>query len=174
MEFALRRHHLIEEAKAELDIAYEEVKRAEQEIMACEALCNQKIKALNGGPDGEMRTLTAEKEAQQELFAIDDLYKLQRAAIERFAQITSVFTVVHSVDSMPIAVDLIRQILFRAEDARARRVEIDEAIREFARSLRAYSVEESSFENDSRVRDSWAVIEKLLKEIGRPNKCAPG
>ena len=32
----MRRHHLIEEAKAELDIAHEGVKSAENEIMALE------------------------------------------------------------------------------------------------------------------------------------------
>ena len=32
----IRRHHLIEEAKAELDVAYEGVKQAEHEIMGLE------------------------------------------------------------------------------------------------------------------------------------------
>ncbi len=169
MEFAVRRHHLIEEAKAELDIAYEEVKRAEQEIMKLEALYNEKSKTLNG--DGSaLQALMSEKEQQQDNFEIDELYNLQRTAIERFAQISSVFTIVHSVDCASIAADLIRQILFRAEDARARRVDIDRAIRSFAVNLRAYSVEDSSIENDHKVRESWAGIEALLKEIGRTGK----
>ena len=49
----MRRHHLIEEAKAELDIAYEEVKRAELGIMALEFEYNQKI--------GEIKSRTAKR-----------------------------------------------------------------------------------------------------------------
>lgn len=63
MEFGVRRHHLLEEAK--LDIAYEEVKRAEQESMAYEAEYTEKSKALNGAAD-TLRALMAEKEAHQE------------------------------------------------------------------------------------------------------------
>ena len=175
MEFAVRRHHLIEEAKAELDIAYEEVKRAEQEIMVYESLYNEKCKQINGhGSSEELARLMAEKEERQDQFVIEDLYEMQRAAIQRFAQISSVFTIVHSVESPTVAADLIRQLLFRANDARTRRIEIDTAIREFACSLRAYSVEESSIENDRKVRESWEAIEALLREIGRPQKrCIP-
>lgn len=171
MDFAVRRHHLIEEAKAELDVAYEEVKRAEQKIMEFEALYNEKSKQLNGsGSADQLQAMMAEKEAQQDQFGIDDLYNMQRVAIQRFAQISSVFTIVHSVESTPVAADLIRQILFRADDARSRRVEIDRAIREFACNLRAYSVEESTIENDRKVRESWSAIETLLSEIGRADK----
>ena len=55
----MRRHHLIEEAKAELDIAYEEVKRAESGIMALEFEYNQKIgefKVANGEACGDLIT----------------------------------------------------------------------------------------------------------------------
>jgi hypothetical protein len=169
MEFAVRRHHLIEEAKVELDMAYEEVKRAEQDIMASESQYNAKSKSLNGDSTG-LRELMVEKEAQQDKFEIDVLYNLQRAAIERFAQISSVFTIVHSVDMISIAVDLIRQILFRADDVRSRRVEIDRAIASFAVNLRTYSVEDSCIENDHKVRKSWGDIEALLSEIGRAAK----
>ncbi len=169
MEFGIRRHHLLEEAKAELDIAYEEVKRAEREVMACEALYNEKSKAMNGSGD-ELRALMAEKEARQEAFGIAELYELQRSAIQRFAQISSVFTIVHSVESEKVAIDLIGQLLFRAKDAPSKRIEFNQAIRKFACSLRSYSVEESSIENDHKVRDSWRVIENILEEVGRPNR----
>lgn len=169
MEFAVRRHHLIEEAKAELDIAYEEVKRAEQEIMASQALYNAKSKGMTGEKcEPELRALLAETELRQVKYGIDALYELQRVAIQRFSQISSVFTIVHSVESADVAIDLIRQLLFRADDAAARRGEIDEAIGAFARSLKAYSLETSSIENDRKVRESWQDIERLLSEIGRP------
>lgn len=111
MEFGVRRHHLLEEAK--LDIAYEEVKRAEQESMAYEAEYTEKSKALNGAAD-TLRALMAEKEAHQEKFGIAELYDLQWSAIQRFAQISAVFTIVHSVDSESVATNLIGQFLFRS------------------------------------------------------------
>lgn len=171
MDFAVRRHHLIEEAKAELDVTYEEVKRAEQQMMQFEAHYNEKSKELNGsGTDEQLRALRAEKEAQQDQYCIDELYGMQRAAIARFAQISSVFTIVHSVDATPVAADQIRQILFRADDVHSRRAEIDNIIQSFVSNLRAYSVEESTLETDRKVRDSWRDIETLLSEIGRPKK----
>jgi hypothetical protein len=171
MDFAVRRHHLIEEAKAELDVNYEEVKRAELQIVECEARHKEKSKQLNGsGTAEQMRELMAEKVARQGRYGINGLYNMQRAAIERFAQISAVFTVVHSVDSTPVAADLIRQILFRADDIRSRRVEVDKAIQKFTFNLRAYSIEESTLETDRKVRDIWADIETLLSEIGRSDK----
>ncbi|MFP6744881.1 MAG: hypothetical protein VCB77_06810, partial [Alphaproteobacteria bacterium] len=50
-EQSVRRHHLIEEAKVELDLAYEEVKRAENHIMELEQdynLCANSITEANG------------------------------------------------------------------------------------------------------------------------------
>lgn len=167
MEFEFRRHHLVEEAKVELDVAYEEVKRAEQEIMAYEAEYNEKLKALNGTGDA-LRVLMAEKEAHQDKFEIDELYDLQRSAIQRFAQISAVFTIVHSVESESVATDLIGQLLFRVKDEPSKRVEFNKAIRKFAISLRTYSLEESSIENDYKVRESSNVIEQMLQDVGRP------
>ena len=46
-ELAVRRHHLIEEAKAELDLAYEEVKRAEHKIMSFEQEYNEHISRID-------------------------------------------------------------------------------------------------------------------------------
>lgn len=70
MDFAVRRHHLIEEAKAELDIAYEEVKRAEQELMACEAQYYEKSQKLNGSVEAQ-QDLMAEKEERQKRCGIE-------------------------------------------------------------------------------------------------------
>ena len=114
IDFAARRHHLIEEAKAELDIAYEEVKRAEQEMMACEAEYFAKSKHLDGSADA-LQVLINEKETRQKRCGIAQLYELQRNAIQRFSEISSVFTIVNSAESPAAATDLIRQHLFRAD-----------------------------------------------------------
>jgi hypothetical protein len=163
MEFGVRRHHLIEEAKAELDIAYEAVKRAEREIMASEALFTQQRKKLNGSKEA-LGALTAEKDARQELFGIDELYDLQHSAIQRFSQLSSVFTIVHTVESTSVATEQIRDFLFRAGEVPSNSTNIVQAIDEFACSLRSYSLEESTVENDRKVRESWEMIEGALND----------
>lgn len=164
MEFGVRRHHLIEEAKAELDIAYEAVKRAEHEIMASEALYNEQRKKLNASKEA-LGALTAEKEARQDQFGIGELYELQHSAIQRFSQLSSVFTIVHTVESTAVATEQIRHFLFRAGEVPSNSADIVRAIGDFACSLRSYSLEESTVENDRRVRESWEMIEDALNDV---------
>lgn len=164
----MRRHHLIEEAKSELDVAYDEVKRAESKIMALEQDYNDQVKTLNGaGMPDDIRRLMSEKESIQSGFNLESLYGLQGMAVERFAMVSSAFTIVASVEEVSVSVDLIRNILFRADEIRGRKIDIDTALREFSAGLRAYSREESSRKNDLRVRQSWDAIEALLRGFGR-------
>ncbi len=167
----IRRHHLIEEAKAELDVAYEEVKRAEQTIMNLEHEYNERIKEIrpvNGARYGKkLAELMAEKEARKERFKIDGLYAIQSCAVELFAMVSSAFTIVSSVSDEGMCLDLIRKVLFREDEMRRHKVEIDGGLRNFARGLRAYSWTESNRENDLLVRGSWAGIEGLLRGLGR-------
>ncbi len=164
----MRRHHLIEEAKSELDVAYDEVKRAESKIMALEQDYNDRVKILNGGgtPE-EISRLMSEKESIQAGLNLEWLYGLQGMAVERFAMVSSAFTIVGSVEDEAVSVDLIRNILFRADEIKGKKIHIDAALREFTGGLRAYSREDSSRENDSRVRQSWGRIEALLRDLGR-------
>lgn len=166
----MRRHHLIEEAKAELDVTYEEVKRAETKIMRLEQDFNAQIKSLKtvNGADGraEVVTITAEKEASQDAFDIENLYRLQGVAVERFSMVSAAFTIVSSIDDEGVCVDLMRNILFRNDRVGLRKRDVDAALRAFGRGLRAYTRQESSLENDRKVRDAWADIETLLREFG--------
>lgn len=167
----MRRHHLIEEAKSELDVAYEEVKRAENKIMELEQKYNDKIKAVrkaNGGDyDTTITSMMAEKEAIQDGFNIAQLYKLQSSAVERFAIVSSAFTIVNSVETDAVSVDLIKNILFRQEEMRSHKIEIDFSLREFSCGLRAYTRYEASRDNDKRVRQAWTKVENLLRRFGR-------
>jgi hypothetical protein len=164
----MRRHHLIEEAKAELDVAYEEVKRAEQGIMNLEMSYNEKIKGLNGATaSNDVSALMAEKEKIQDGFGIEELYAMQSTAVERFAVVSTAFTIVSSIEDETMSVDLIRNILLRKAPKGARKVEFDRAVREFSRGLRAYMRTASSAENDRNVRQCWVKIEEILRESGR-------
>ena len=77
----VRRHHLIEEAKAELDLAYNEVKRAETGIMELEFEFNERMKAAQADRSdrGQIQALNEQKEHLQSEFDIEQLYDVQLA-----------------------------------------------------------------------------------------------
>ena len=170
MEPTLRRHHLIEESKAELDLAYEEVKRAEQKIMALEQEYNQRINGVDSanGIDYQaaISDIMGEKEAIQAKIGIEDLYDLQGMAIEKFAMMSSAFAIISSVEETAMGSDLLRELLFKNGEQRKYRIEIDKSVRAFSKGLRAYNRQEASHENDILVRRSWARIEELLRQSG--------
>ena len=166
----MRRHHLIEESKAELDLAYEEVKRAEQKIMALEREYNLRINGVDSsnGIDYQVAIsgIMKEKESIQAKIGIEDLYKMQGMAIEKFAMMSSAFAIVSSVEEIAMGSDLLRELLFKNGEQRKYRIDIDKSVRAFSKGLRAYNREEASHENDILVRRSWARIEELLRESG--------
>ena len=170
-ELAVRRHHLIEEAKAELDLAYEEVKRAEHKIMSFEQEYNEHISRIDkaNGVDYQaaISGIMAEKETVQARIGIVSLYTLQSVAIEKFALMSAAFAIVSSVDRDRMSTDLLRKLLFTTDEMRQHRIDIDKSVRAFSRGLRAYSREDASHENDQLVRRSWARIEELLRSCGR-------
>lgn len=166
----MRRHHLIEESKAELDLAYEEVKRAEQKIMEFEQEYNERINALESS-DGDayqvaLREIMTEKEAVQAKIGIENLYELQGMAVEKFAMMSSAFAIVSSIEEAAMSSDLLRKVLFKNGEKRDLRIDIDKSVREFSKGLRAYNREDASHENDVMVRQSWARIEELLRASG--------
>ena len=167
----MRRHHLIEESKAELDVAYEEVKRAERQIMSLEYEYNDRaaeFEAMNGD-DGATKLceLMQEKSAAQERLDIESLYSMQGTAIERFSIVSAAFSIVASVEDDKMALDLIRKLLFDKHAVGPVKLEIDGLIRDFSRGLPGYTRKERSSENDQLVRQSWGRIEELLRGFGR-------
>ena len=167
----MRRHHLIEEAKAELDLAYEEVKRAEHKIMDLEQEYNERLGTVTEANGAEYQAtisqVMAEKEAIQAAIDIESLYQLQGMAVEKFALMSSAFAIVSSVEESAMSTDLLRKLLFKTRELRGRKIEIDRSVRAFSNGLKAYSRKDSSHENDKLVRESWAQIEGLLRDFGR-------
>lgn len=167
----MRRHHLIEEAKTELDVAYEEVKRAESKVMGLEQEYNDKTKTVaqaNGSEcEALIQDLMAEKESIQASFHLEQLYELQGSAVERFGITSSAFAIIGSVEDHAIGVDLMRNILFRKDEIGQEKIEIDRALRNFSLGLRGYMREAASADNDAMVRQSWSKIEELLRRFGR-------
>jgi hypothetical protein len=168
---AIRRHHLIEEAKAELDLAYDEVKRAEQAVMALEFEYNEKLHHVpaDSPAGGE---LIAEKERKQEAHNLDALYEMQNEAAQRFALVSAAFAIVSSVPDEDMSLDLIKRILFRRDFLRRHKMEVDRHIRGFHRGLRDYMRKESSPEADQAVRSAWSEIERMTNLQAKEAKVA--
>ncbi len=161
----VRRHHLIEEAKAELDLAYNEVKRAETRIMELEFEFNERIKAeqANGSDLGKVQKLNEEKEGCQSQFDIERLYEVQNEAVQRFARISASFAIIGSVEDEKITVDLIKRLLFQDDAIRVNNITIEKNIRTFQKGLREYMRTESNKANDRKVRENWAALEAMLE-----------
>ncbi len=161
----VRRHHLIEEAKAELDLAYNEVKRAETRIMELEFEFNERIKSQqnNGSDLAETQALNEEKERLQSDFDIEQLYEVQNEAVQRFARISSSFAIVGSIDDEKITVDLIKRLLFKDDSIRVHNLSIEKNIRTFQEGLREYMRKDSNQSNDRKVRENWAALEGMLE-----------
>jgi hypothetical protein len=164
----MRRHHLIEESKAELDVAYDAVKEAEHALMQLEFEYNERIKQANGGAaPGFVEGLLQEKDERQQSLGLDALYALQATATQRFALVSAAFSIVGSVKDPQMTIDLIERILFQDDELRRNRVAIERHLRAFQKGLRDYMLEDSSPENDAEVRSHWGAVEGILRELGR-------
>lgn len=165
----IRRHHLIEEAKAELDAAYDEVKRAELKVMMLENQYQDQISLLEGmpGTDEEVNRLISEKNRRQEMFGLEALYDMQKHAIQRLSVVSSAFAIIGSIEDEDKAIDMISRLLFRDETLQNLHHEVHLAIRTFQRALREYIRKESTTANDSLVRENWAKLEAIMRGLGR-------
>lgn len=142
-EQSVRRHHLIEEAKVELDLAYEEVKHAENRIMELEQDDNLRANSIteaNGANyQATLREAMKEKEDIQSAIDIEMLYELQGMAVEKLGLMNSAFAIVSSVEEAAMSSDLLRGLIFKNEDLREHKIDIDKSVRAFSKGLKAYS-----------------------------------
>ncbi len=167
----VRRHHLIEEAKAELDVAYEEVKRVENKLIALERDYGLKIAEAERRNGKEMpakiEALVSARDAEKISIDVSTAYMIEKAALERFSIITAAFSTVCVHADSDAAADTLEAIVFRPGELKALGKKVKNAVRDFADGLRAYTTIEASVENDQKVRKSWAVIEDSLRGFGR-------
>jgi hypothetical protein len=168
---SIQRHDLIEEAKAELDCAYEAVKQAENRLIALDVEFGQKISAAKKSNGAKMpekiEKFLAERDQKKSSVEIEALYTVEKSALERFSVLSAAFsTVCAHPDDESVALALGNSV-FRPGEYIKVGPEVENAVREFARSLRAYTTEEASRKNDLSVRESWSMIEKTLRSFGR-------
>jgi len=167
----IRRHHLIEEAKAELDLAYEAVKRTENRPIALDVEFGDKIAAAEKTNGAKMphkiEKLLADRDKKKCSVDVEALYILEKSALERFSVLSAAFSTVYvHPDDESVALALGNMVFCPGEYIKIG-PDVDNAVRGFARSLRAYTTEEASKENDLAVREFWMVIEKTLRSFGR-------
>ena len=167
----IRRHQLIEEAKAELDLAYEAVKRSENRLIALDIEYGEKIAKAEQANGAKMPVKIANflSECDKKKVSVDvgALYHLEKSALERFSVLSAAFSTVCANSDENIVSQTFENIVFRPGEYTKVGPDVKNAVRDFAHSLRAYTTEDASSENDLVVRESWAVIEKTLRSFGR-------
>lgn len=171
----MRRHPIIEEAKCELDVAYEEVKRGEQKIMALEQDYNTRIHELELASaeagsalrdDAAVAALMDEKQRKQERLDIESFYAMQQRAVGRFSAVSSAFAIVGAIDDEAVAAHLLRTVLY-PNDPLEDRVAANREFRAFAKALRAFMFKNADPKTEREARDAWDAIEDRLRAHGR-------
>lgn len=161
----MRRHPLIEEAKSELDIAFDEVRRAEVMIMTLEREYNERAQTENVD-DAALAELCDEKQRRQEDLDLEGHYALQRRAIARFSSISAAFAVVGAVEEPSVAAHVLRMALYPQFDGVDRAAAARE-LKAFARALREFMFKRADMKTENAVRDAWTAIEDRLRSGGR-------
>jgi len=166
----MKRHPLFDEAKSEVVIAFEEVRRVERKIMALEEDFDLEVDAMTArdGPpsDAAFRDVMREKEDRQERLDVDGAYAMRARAATRFSLIAAAFAVAESFEDPRMARDVLRWRFFRPEDVRPRKLALDKQLLAFANGLRAYRERGGCAEADAEVRGAWRAIETALQEAG--------
>lgn len=136
----MRRHHLIDEVKAELDVAWGEIRSAEKASIA------------NGGA-----------------MTVDGLHgelrKSMQTAMEKLRILGQCYEHVLACDDISEAGPRICTVLTRRGDGK--NPGLDALATRFGTALYACSREDSGRENDRAVRDAWREIEEALRALGR-------
>ncbi len=161
----MRRHPLIEEAKSELDVAFDEVRRIELKIMALEQEYNERAQAELAGDDA-LASMSDEKQRLQEGLDLEGFYALQRRAIARFSAVSAAFAVVGAVEEPGVAAHVLRMALY-PEFKGVDRVAAARELKTFARKLREFMFKRADMESEAAVRDAWTAIEDRMRSGGR-------
>lgn len=167
----IRRHQLIEEAKEDLDLSYAAVKKAENRLITLDVEFGDKITAAEKANGAHMprkiEKLLADRDKKKDSIDIQALYTQEKAALERFSVLSAAFSTVFAHQDEESVALALGNTVFRPGEYVKIGPEVQQAVRRFARALRAYTTEEASNDNDRDIRESWAYIEKTLRSFGR-------
>ncbi|MEM9751678.1 MAG: hypothetical protein AAF869_12080 [Pseudomonadota bacterium] len=163
----MKRHHLIEEAKSDLTVAHDEVRRTEGRVMELEEDYDLRLKCLGydrgGVADADFRDLMREKERFQEALNLDDVYVIRQRAADRFCTVASAFAVAEAIDDAALAADTLRKLLFSGADYRSKKIVIDRMLRDFSQLVKADPGEDPEAATQA-VRTAWGRVEALLND----------
>ncbi len=158
------RHRLIEEAKAELDSVFQEVKREEYALMASLRERRDGLAAANGG-DLEKASRCAFAEAAEERTRLSELYVLQRAAVMRFSMLCKAHEAVWLADDPEDAFARLCEVFYRQGQCDMANSAPD--VRVLAESMDRWFHEGDEGETDVAVRAAWQSLESKFREMGR-------
>ncbi len=158
------RHRLIEEAKAELDSIFQEVKRKEYALMASLRERRDSLAAANGG-DLEEASRRAFAEAAGERERLSELYAIQRAAVMRFSMLSKAHEAVWLSDDPDHAFMRLCEVFCRKDQSDTPNSATD--VRVLAQSMDRWFHESEHAETDVAVRAAWQQLESKFREMGR-------
>ncbi len=158
------RHRLIEEAKAELDSVFQEVKREEYALMASLRERRDSMAAANGG-DLEKASRCAFAEAADERERLSELYVIQRAAVMRFSMLCKAHEAVWLADDPDDAFDRLCEVFYRKGQTDTANSAPD--VRVLAQSMDRWFHDGEDGETEVAVRAAWQSLESKFREMGR-------
>lgn len=153
----MRRHPLLDEAKAELDVTYEEVRRAETKLLV-------RGEEAPGDPAASRKRAMARVE--RGLAALAQAHELQRAATSRFAVMSGAFATAAACAEPVEAARLMLIRVFsggRPFEAAERREALAE-LETFARTFQTFMRGSPDLEAERAVRAAWEAIDTRLRE----------
>jgi hypothetical protein len=163
-----RRHPLSDEAKAEHDLAYEEVRRAQDLVVSLFKEYSAPLSAAKAAGDvAEAARLQAELDQRRHLLMLDELFEVEAVTMERLSAVSRAFTAIVGMVGELSEIDRLRNAVFRRGHADTRDPEINKALEEFSMGVWAYWQGINPLQNDRQIRQAWSVIEARLRVLGR-------
>ncbi len=158
------RHRLIEEAKAELDSVFQEVKREEYALMASLRERRDSLAAANGG-DLEDASRRAFAEAAGERTRLSELYATQRAAVMRFSMLCKAHEAVWLAEDPDDALARLCEVFYRKGQSDTVNSAAD--LQVLAESMDRWFHDGKGAETEAAVRIAWQQLESKFREMGR-------
>ncbi|MGF1462739.1 MAG: hypothetical protein ACFB2Z_06195, partial [Maricaulaceae bacterium] len=140
-------HPLLDEAKTELDVGYDEFRRVETQVVS--------------------RASAAKPTLERDYAQIGECYRLQSRALNRFSVMSAAFGFAAATADPDQACERLRRMVFRPRESVADTEQLEADIAGFVQAMRAFMFDAATLENERAVRQGWEAIETRLRKYGR-------
>ena len=163
-----RRHALIDEAKAEHDVAFDEMRRAQESLVNLVQDYEVRVSdAARQGCAALVVELREEFAARQRRLMLDDLFEIEATTMERLVVVSRAFGATVTMAGDLNEIDRLRAVIFRGGLADSGGAAGDAVLRAFAKGVWDYWLGIDPAGSDSRIRKAWGDIESRLRALGR-------